>query len=178
MTGGGALRALTLALTCCVALAAAGCSRPSPASPATTTPAHVSAMVPADRLDAARAQKAVLAYIAALRSHDATAAAALMTRYRRAETRMPGWAASVSQWKAARVSAVVRPGRYIADERTFAELYARRFGREPYKLVVLNVSYSRGVGKAAGSTDFVVTQGSVTEPWLINDFGGAPSTGN
>ena len=179
MTGRGASRALTLAFACCVALALASCARPaSPPVPSPASPPPVSAMHSADRLDAAHAEKIVLAYITALRSHDASAAAALMTPYRQAETRAPSWAASTANWKSARVQAVTRPGRYIADERSFAELYAHRFGREPYKLVVLDVSYSRGPGTTPGYTDFVVTQDSENAPWLINDFGGAPSAGN
>ena len=168
--------AFGLVLASCVALSASGCAitRPDAATPSTgATRTVVSAVKNADRTDLAAAEKSVFAYIDALRSADASAAAALMTSYRRAETKAKGWNAEIGWWKDARVKAVLHPGRYLGDERTFAQLYAERFGHPPYKLVVINVSYGLGPGVPPGDIDFVVTQDSSTAPWLVHDFGGA-----
>ncbi len=96
-----------------------------------------------------------------------------MTSYRRPETRAKGWTAEIRWWKDAQVKAVVHPGRYVSDERAFAQLYAEHFGRPPYKLVVVNVRYGLGPGTPPGDTDFVVTRDTAGAPWLVHDFGGA-----
>lgn len=167
---------LGFALAICVALGASGCAtarRPDSAAPTTTRRTVVSAAKSAERADIAAAQNRALAYVVALRSKDASAAAALMTPYRRAETSAKGWKADIGWWKNARVKAVLHPGRYLGDERTFAQLYAEQLGHPPYKLVVINVSYGLGPGVPPGDTDFVMTQDSATSPWLVHDFGGA-----
>ncbi len=159
-------------------LSASGCAttprRPSTPTPsAETTPATVSAVTTANRLDVAEAQQVVLAYVEALRSAEASDAAALMTSYRRPETLARGWRREIRWWKDAQLKAVVHPGRYVSDERAFAQLYAEHFGRPPYKLVVLNVRYGLGPGTPPGDTDFVVTRDNAGAPWLVHDFGGA-----
>ena len=127
----------------------------------------------ADSVDIAAAKETALEYVGALTSRDASAAAGLMTSYRRAETRAKGWKTDNRQWKTAQVKAVTHPGRYLGDERTFAELYAEHFGHPPYKLVVVNVAYGLGPGVPPGDTDFVVTKDHAGAPWLVHDFGGA-----
>jgi len=161
-----------------VTLGASGCTpaaQPpgSAPSPAESTEAPISAVKRANRFDVSAAQETALAYVEALRSADASEAASLMTPYRRAETRSKGWKADIGWWKSARVTAVMHPGRYVADERSFAELYAERFGHPPYKLVVVNVRYGLSPGVSQGDTDFVVTKDSASAPWLVHDFGGA-----
>lgn len=162
-------------LVALVSLGAGGCvsdaDRAHSSAGGPQTP--VSAVKSASRADISEAQKAALAYVEALRSRDASVAASLMTPYRRAETRAKGWKADVGWWKSARVTAVMHPGRYVADERSFAELYAERFGHPPYNLVVVNVRYALGDGAGPGDTDFVVTRDSASAPWLVHDFGGA-----
>jgi hypothetical protein len=175
-------RVLGLMVAACVALVALGCARnagtpvaapaPTPGAEA-TTPKVISAVKSSGRADIAAAQETALAYIDALRSRDASQAASLMTSYRRAETRAKGWKSEIGWWRSARVTAVMHPGRYLSDERTFAQLYAEQFGHPPYKLVVLNVSYGLEPGTPPGDTDFVVTQDSGSAPWLVHDFGGA-----
>jgi hypothetical protein len=125
------------------------------------------------QVDAQNAQSVVLAYIDALRSGDATEAGDRMTRYRRPETREPGWRRANSWWKAVRIKTIARPGHYLVDERTFVRLYESRFGHEPYKLLVLNVAYSAVASAPAGDVDFVVTKDSARAPWLVHDYGGA-----
>jgi hypothetical protein len=166
------LRALVAGLLAGVAGSVVGCSAWG------TGTAHrgVAPTVTTQRataVDAQAAKSAVLAYIEAVRSGDATKAAGLMTRYRRAEVRERGWRSANAWWKAARITTVSRPGHYLTDERSFARLYLERFGREPFKLVVLNVGYSAVASAPAGDLDFVVTQDVAHGPWLIHDFGGA-----
>jgi hypothetical protein len=170
-------RLLPLALAACIAASVCGCAtaRPpaAPTPPAETTPAPVSALATSNRADVAAAQEVVLAYVEALRSAEASDAAALMTSYRRPETRAKGWRREIRWWKNAQLKTIVHPGRYVSDERAFAQLYAEHFGRPPYKLVVLNVRYGLGPGTPPGDTDFVVTRHSAGAPWLVHDFGGA-----
>jgi hypothetical protein len=176
-------RLLPLALAACVVASMCGCAtaqRPAaPTQPAESTPpaettaAPVSALATSNRADVAAAQEVVLAYVEALRSAQASDAAALMTSYRRPETRAKGWRREVRWWKNAQLKTIVHPGRYVSDERAFAQLYAEHFGRPPYKLVVLNVRYGLGPGTPPGDTDFVVTRHSAGAPWLVHDFGGA-----
>ena len=141
--------------------------------PPDPTPAVVSAATRANRADLADAQEVVLEYVDALRSRDATEAASLMTSYRRPETVAKGWKTEVRWWMSVPIKAVVHPGRYISDERAFAQLYAEHFGHAPYKLAVVNVSYGAGKDTPAGDTDFVVTRDNAGAPWLVHDFGGA-----
>jgi len=172
--GTAALVCLTLGALGAVGGCARFEQRPSTRpSSAETTPAPAASVKRANRVDVAAAQEVVLAYIDALNSRDATEAAALMTSYRRGETRSKGWKADIGWWKSARVKAVMNPGRYLSDERTFALLYAEHFGHLPYKLVVFNVSYGLGPGVPPGDTDFVVTRDSAGAPWLVHEFGGA-----
>lgn len=171
--------ALGLLLAACVAFGSSGCAivarRPVSATrSAGAARTVISAVKSADRTDIAAAQKSALAYIDALQSEDASAAAALMTSYRRAETRSKGWEAEIGWWKDASVKAVMHPGRYLRDERTFAQLYAEQFGHPPHKLVVINVSYGLGPGVPPGDIDFVVTQDFATASWLVHDFGPTP----
>ncbi len=170
--------ALALCLAASVACGAIGCARvaerPTPATrSAEPTSAPASAVKSANAVDIAAAKETALAYVDALKSQDASAAAELMTSYRRAEVRKKGWKAENAWWKGAQVRAVMHPGRYVADERAFAELYAEHFGHPPYKLVVVNVSYGLGPGKPPADTDFVVTRDTAGSPWLVHDFGGA-----
>ncbi|NTU70628.1 MAG: hypothetical protein HGB10_02235 [Coriobacteriia bacterium] len=164
----------------CALIGASGCSiMPWRDAPAAETrsgavrPAPVAAVASANRYDIAQAKDAMLAYLDALASRDASEAAKLMTPYRRGETASKGWKSDVGWWKTARVRTVMHPGRYVSDERTFAELYAEQIGKPPYKLVVLNVAYTAVLGRPAGDLDFVLTQASPKAPWLVHDFGGA-----
>ena len=139
-------------------------SRPAPTVPVVTRSTQV---------DFRNAETVVLAYIDALRSADASEAATRMTAYRRAETRARGWKRANSWWKAVHIRTVTRPGRYLTDEHTFANLYAERFGHLPYKLVVMNLAYSATLTAPEGDIDFVVTKDSARAPWLVHDYGGA-----
>jgi hypothetical protein len=163
-------------LVACAAIAAIACSiscAPHGSGVTSPSPAVASAQKRSTQVDFRDAAKVVLAYIEAVRSADATATARHMTAYRREETRAPAWKSSNAWWKTVRVSAVSRPGHYLSDERTFAQLYAQRLGHGPYKLIVLNVAYSAVTTAPAGDIDFVVTKDSDRAPWLIDDFGGA-----
>ncbi len=177
-------RAFALALALAAALSAGGTA--AGCAPAVTPVGDsddvrtvpVSAVARANRLDVANAKKVALEYVRALASRDATAAAALMTSYRRAEVRAKSWKREIGGWRTASVTAVLSPGRYINDERAFAQLYAEHFGHPPHQLVVVDVRYVPGPGEPPADTDFVVTRDNAGAPWLVHDFGGAlrPST--